>query len=94
MRGTAPQTPRSVQMERENMLQAPEQRFHCPHWKSVSPHEEQAAETMCDKLTAALIPHLPVLLRRGGGREIRSEIEPREEGRDREDLLLFLTSLL
>lgn len=86
MRGTALQTSRSVQMEREKVLQVPEQRFHGPHWKSVSPpHEEQAAaETTCDKLTAALIPHPPAPLK----------LNPGKKGEMGEDLFLFLTTLL
>ena len=47
--------------------------------RSPPPEEEEAAETPCDELTVTPIPRPPVLLG-GGGREIRSEVEPRKKG--------------
>ena len=44
-----------------------------------SPCEKEGV-TMCDKLTTTLIPRPPVPLRKGGGRDIRSEVEPRKKG--------------
>jgi len=37
--------------------------------RSPSPEEEGAAEMVCDELITTPIPHLPELLREGGGRE-------------------------
>ena len=38
--------------------------------RSRPPEEEGAAQTMCDELTVTPIPHLPVPLGVGGGREM------------------------
>jgi len=47
--------------------------------RSPPPEEEGAAETMCDELTAAPIPHLPAPFR--GRRERNgSEAEPGKKG--------------
>jgi len=43
--------------------------------------EEEAAETVCDELTATPTPHPPVMLGWEVGRETRSEVEPTKTGR-------------
>jgi len=42
--------------------------------------EEEAAETACDELTAIPFP-VPLHCSGGGGRQFRSEVEPRKKGR-------------
>jgi len=42
--------------------------------------EDGAVEKTCDELNATPIPHPPVLLGAGGGREIANEVEPGKKG--------------
>lgn len=52
-----------------------------PHTATGEKHgEEGVAEIKHYELTAILIPHPLVLLRAGGGRKVRSEVDPEKKG--------------
>jgi len=44
------------------------------------PEEEGAADTTCDELTIAPIPHAPAMLGCGRGKEFVTEVEPGKKG--------------
>ena len=61
------------------LLAGPVTPWEGPHTGAEEEHEEEgAAETTCDELTASPAP-CPLRCLRGGGREVRSEDEPRKK---------------